>query len=291
RGELKVTAEVGEDPTAFAEIYQPLTLGQTWFVAASVVRTRDTNLLPVEDPVFAKYRTDFAAMEVDLGLQLGRFGELRFGVTRGVGRSRLQGEAPPERSDELPSVVDFDRGGLHFVGVLDQFDNMNFPRHGFFTFVDYFGSREDLGGELDYDRVLGFLGGAVTHGRHTALGLVNVFSALGSDSTETFSLGRLFAGSGYRPDEITGRYGGSAALLYLLRLSNLPPTLGDGIYAGLSIEAANLWQESSQVDLGDLKYSASISLGLDTLFGPIYLAQAFNEDGRGITYLFIGRTF
>ena len=80
-------------------------------------------------------------------------------------------------------------------------------------------------------------------------------------------------------------------MLYLYRFARLPPVLGDGIYAGLSLEAGNMWSSSKEVDSSDLLYSAAITLGLDSFLGPVYLAHGYNDHSGREWYLFVGRTF
>ena len=291
RGELKVQAQLGENPTASAELYQPLSLSQTWFFSAQVQQSTASMLLPAGDGLFAPYRVDAVNGGLDLGLQLGEYAELRLGLTRTIGRSRPRSGSVPAESENALFEQDFDLGGLRFTAVVDQFDNMNFPRHGYFSYLGAFAARESLGSDSDYERLVGFLGGAASRGRHTLLGLANFYSALGSDSPEINSLGGLFSLSGNPPDSITGRYGGSASLLYLYRLFQIPRTVGDGLYVGASFEAGNLWDEQDQVDFGDLRYAGSVYVGVDTAFGPLYFAQGWAEGGETATYLFVGRTF
>ncbi|MEM9553050.1 MAG: patatin-like phospholipase family protein [Acidobacteriota bacterium] len=289
RGELKVQTQLGENPELFAEFYQPLSTSQTLFAATWLRRATSTVQRPLQGGAVAPYRDDSVTLGVDLGVQWGRFAEFRLGLFRGALASelRLDSSVPTD----LPRELESDFAAVRFGAVFDQFDNVNFPRNGYLGFVDLRAYREDLGGELDYETLYAFLGVAATRGRHTLLGLSNVWSALGSESPEIQELGGLFRLSGYSQGSISGRYGGSLALLYLFRLFELPTGIGDGVYLGASLEAGNLWQDEDQVDLDDLRYSASLSLGLDTVFGPLYLAGGFGEDEESALYLLIGRSF
>ena len=62
-------------------------------------------------------------------------------------------------------------------------------------------------------------------------------------------------------------------------------------YAGISLEAGNVWQDRDDADLGDLRKNGSLFLGVDTLLGPVYLGAGFEDGGRRAFYLFLGRTF
>ncbi len=291
RGEVKVQAQLGENPSLFGEYYQPLSLSQTWFVSAQLQQATASVFSPVGEGLYAPYRVDILSGILDLGLQLGKYGELKFGLVRSSTHSELRSDTDSVEPLSLPSEIDSDLAGYRFSAIVDQFDNMNFPRHGYFVAAEFLAARESLGSDAEYDRLVTFMGAAATRKRHTILGLTTLYSALGSESPEIYSLGGLFTLSGYPSDSITGRYGGYATLLYLYRLFQMPPTIGDGLYIGGSVEAGNLWYEADQVDLGELRYSASLVIGVDTVFGPLYLAQGFSEDGDNTLYLFVGRNF
>jgi NTE family protein len=63
------------------------------------------------------------------------------------------------------------------------------------------------------------------------------------------------------------------------------------VYAGLSLEAGNVWQKRSDASFGGTRKDASLFLGLDTPIGPVYLGTGFEERGSEMFYLFLGRTF
>lgn len=291
RGELKVQVQLGENPGIRGEFYQPLSLQQTWFTAATLGQETSTEFLPVGGGASVPYRIDIFHLGLDLGYQMGRYGELRLGLTRQAVAAEVRDGVDPSDSMGYPRETDTDYGGIHFSAVIDQFDNMNFPHDGYFAAVDYFSAREEMGSDFEYEHLIGFFGGAITRGRHTLLGLSNLFSALGTDSPETYNLGGLFKLSGFPTDSITGQYGGNLSLLYLYRIANMAMGMGDGIYVGASVEGGNLWDEADQVSISDLRYAASLFVGMDTLLGPMYLAQGFSEDGDSAFYFFVGRTF
>ena len=291
RGELKVQAQLGENPGIRGEFYQPLSLQQTWFTAATIALETSTEFLPVGGGASVPYRIDIFHLGLDLGYQMGRYGELRLGLNRQSIAAGVRDSVDPGDSADYPRTTDFGIGGIHFTTVIDQFDNMNFPHDGYFGVIDYFYALEDLGSDAEYEHLVGFLGGAVTRGRHTILGMSNVFSALGTDSPVTYNLGGLFRLSGFPTDSITGQYGGNLSLLYLYRIANMAMAMGDGIYIGGSIEGGNLWDDMDQVSFNDLRFAGSIFIGMDTMLGPVYLAQGFSDDGQDAFYLFVGRTF
>lgn len=285
RGELKLQAQIGETPAVAGEFYQPFSHRETWFGAVSTRLETSSSYLYQGEGLYAPYRMDLASGSLNLGYQMGRFGEVRLGTTFTGIVSELQGQDAPQEP------LTFDANGLHGIAIFDQFDNMNFPRQGAFVFADYFDAREDWGSDVDYQHLIGFLGLAARKGRHSVLSLSNFYSALGTDSPEVYNLGGLFKLSGYPKDSVAGRYGGSSALLYLYQLMKLPQAVGDGLFVGASIEAGNLWTDQQEVDTSDLLYSASVFVGIDTVLGPVYFARGVDDDSNSELYLFVGRTF
>ncbi|MCB1045084.1 MAG: patatin-like phospholipase family protein [Acidobacteria bacterium] len=282
RGKLKLRAQIGETPAVEGEFYQPLSKGDTWFAAVTARLETSNAFVAQGDGLYAPYRSDAAGGSIRLGAQLGRFGEVR------VGPNFARVESTPDLGDgETVTLV---ANGLHVTAVLDQFDNMNFPTAGYFVFMDYFDAQPDWGSDVDYRHLLGFVGLAAGKGKHSLLSLTNVFSALDTDSPEIYNVGGLFTLSGYPRDSIAGRYGGTTALLYLFRFMQLPQAIGSGVFAGASLEAGNLWTDND-IDTGDLLYSGSVFVGIDTVLGPVYFANGFNDHGNNELYLYVGRTF
>ena len=62
-------------------------------------------------------------------------------------------------------------------------------------------------------------------------------------------------------------------------------------YAGVSLEAGDVWSRRSDMSLRDARTHGSVFLGMDTLLGPLYLGTGFGEGGENTFYLFLGRTF
>ena len=60
------------------------------------------------------------------------------------------------------------------------------------------------------------------------------------------------------------------------------------LYLGASLEAGNAWQRRLDIDFASTIANGSVFLGLDTFFGPIYLAAGFAEGGRSNFYLSLG---
>jgi len=287
RGEAKFAVQFGSENILAAEFYQPLHSAGLFFVSPTldVLQTSiDTSALGGS---FAKFKVGLISGGLDLGLNLRRWGELRVGVVRGSGRARPRDGAP-----DVPDL-DFDRSGPRVRLILDQLDDPNFPRSGWFALTELFSARESLGSDEGYDRLHVALFGAASAGRHTLLGSLEHGSALGTQLPvfEDFSLGGLFRLSGYPLDSLSGPKLDLGLLSYYYQVADYGAKFISSIYAGGSLEAGNVWQDDQDVSLDDLRWAGSLYVGVDSYIGPIYVAYGWAEDGHDTWYLFLGRSF
>ncbi len=278
RAEAKLALQVGEEPRLFAEFYQPLNIVGRWFVAPHLEAWTDRT---------GDITSDVVAGGVDLGLSLGRFGEIRLGAVRGYARTR-----PAEGGAESP-LVTVDWGGLTGRVVLDQIDNPNFPRSGYIGNLSVLSAREGFDSDAEYDRVEWGVLGATSTGPHTVLGWFKGGDSLGSDLPPWwwFQLGGLFNLSGYAPGALSGPNAAVGVLSYYYRLVEVDSTLVEAVYGGMSVESGKAWDGLGNGGSEDLLWSGSLFLGADTFFGPLYLAYGRARDGPQSVYLFLGRSF
>jgi len=287
RGELKLAVQVGEEPMLRAEFYQPLESTGRWFVAPRVEHVVFRSSLLISPDEFGEFKVDLTAVGADLGLSLGRFGELRAGVLRGTGNARAR------LGTENLEDMEVNWGGWNFRAVLDQIDDPNFPREGYLAVGELFLARESMGSDFDYDRLGGGFLGATSRGRHTLLLSFEGGSALGSELPiwGEFDVGGLFRLSGYSAGSFSGRYLALAVASYYYRVADMPTGLTEGVFLGFSVEAGNVWQDKADISTSDLLWSGSLYAAVDTIVGPLYAAWALADDGTDTWYLFIGRSF
>ena len=79
--------------------------------------------------------------------------------------------------------------------------------------------------------------------------------------------------------------------MYLYRAGSLPAPIGDGLYLGGWLEMGNIWDTRDAMDVADLRFTATLTLGADTRVGPVYLALGLAEKDRHSFYLSIGPSF
>ena len=62
-------------------------------------------------------------------------------------------------------------------------------------------------------------------------------------------------------------------------------------YAGVSLEAANVWQTSEAASFDDTINAGSLFLGFDTPIGPLYLAYGRTDTDQQSMYIYLGPRF
>ena len=282
--EWRTDAQLGTDPFLFTEFYQPISADSRFFLAPrAILEQSNFNAFTGNDAV-ARYRISEAEIGLDVGRQLGRWGELRFGVQRGIGNARVKVGDP-----SLPNI-DFDTGGLFARFRIDTLDDAQIPHHGTRVDLIWNGSRPGLGADEHFDSIETEITTVRTFGRNTFLFGINYGTTLDSDDTiqEFFPLGGFLRLSGFERGAISGPHAGVTRLVYYRRSGDTGSLLEMPLYFGASIEAGNAWQSRSDISADALLIHGSLFAGLDTYLGPLFVGAGFGEGGESSFYLFLG---
>jgi len=287
-GEWLSDLQIGDNPRIFSEFYQPLSLRNRFFVAPHA-EFEIRNLRVFEaDTAVAEYRVRSFTGGIDFGREISNWGEIRAGLHRGTGTSRVRVGNPELPDDE------FERGGWFARVSYDKLDSVYFPRKGQQFAAEWSTEREDFGADLDLDFVRADWLIARSIDRHTLILWLDAGSTVDGEAEpqDYFTLGGLFNLSGLAPGSLSGPHFGIGRLLYYRKIGRG----GEGVldlpaYLGVSLEAGNVWQDSSDASFGDLATDGSIFFGAETPLGPLYIATGFHEGGETAFYLFLGRTF
>jgi NTE family protein len=290
--------QIGDNPRLFTEFYQPVSLASRYFVAPrfdfeerSVFRLREQDRI-------AEYRVRTLEGGLDVGRELSNWGEFRFGVRRGTGRSHvLIGEdvsvSPVGPEDSIPQGR-FERGGFFTRFSYDKLDSIFFPRRGQQFEFEWRAERETFGADQQFDTFSASWLVARSINRHTLIFWTDLGTTIDDLPTAEnyFSLGGFFNLSGLPPGFLSGPHYGIGRVIYYRKIGRG----GSGVldlpaYAGISLEAGNTWADKTDASFGNLRKDASLFFGVDTPLGPVYLATGFDEGGDKAFYLFLGRTF
>jgi NTE family protein len=283
--EWRTDLRLGSDPRLFSEFYQPLSFDSRWFIAPRVqIGQSNINAFSQDDTV-ARLRLSEADAGFDFGRELGTVGEFRVGAFRGLGEARVK------VGDPLLPNAEFDTGGAFAALRYDSLDNARFPRRGTLANLRWTLSRPGFGADSNFDTVEGEIARTWSHGKNSLQMGLSYATTLESDGAiqDYFPLGGFLRLSGLERGELSGPHAALAKMVYYRRIGNTTGGILDTpIYLGVSAEAGNVWQSRSAMSFDSAVINGSVFAGIDTFFGPVYLAAGFAEQGRANFYLFIG---
>ena len=282
--EWRTDAQIGRATRLATELYQPLRPQHDFFVAPRGEIERRTFDVFEGSQRIARYNIRSAEAAIDVGADLGRYGEARIGVLSGALRATL--ETGPE-SLEPPGRVQ--QGAVTARFVYDQLDNANFPHFGNAASVHLFSSNKVLGADDTYTKWDANWIGAYSFGPHTLQGAVKVGGALSGTLPryDLFQWGGLLQQSGYPTGALVGGQLTFGRLVYIYKLRERQ--LFEGLYAGGSLELGRMDQPLVPNNAPGLLKSIGLFFGVDTVLGPLYLGYGFAADGNRSAYLFLGR--
>ncbi len=291
------SVQEGISPYLYSEFFLPFSNDWRWFVLPNFQYSATD--VPLDNGAL-KQIADFRLRNFDYGLDLGRelgnWGEARVGVLHDEGTSYVRDGDP-----DLPSTHFRDYG--FFVRFsYDQVDDVDFPHDGQLATVQWSSennwvSEQAEGGlQRPLNQVtLNWLG-AQSFGRETAI----LWTTAGTTLSQTdpydlhtqFLLGGLFNLSGLPVQSLAGSDFGIARFMYYHKLGSG----GEGLfnfpaYLGFSLEAGNVWQDRESMALNSVRKDGSVFVGFDTPVGPLFLATGLDQSGAETFYLFLGRMF
>ncbi len=283
--EWRTDLQIGTDPAIATEFYQPLRFDSRIFVATNAeIGQRNFNLFGDGEPV-AEFRLTEFNLGLDVGAEIGNVGEFRVGLYRGKADARVKVGDPA-----FPDL-EADSGGVRARLLIDSLDSAQFPRSGMQAVVEARMSRPGLGASRRYDTAFFAVDNAWSRGKSTFVAGVQFGTSLTSESAlqDHYVLGGFQRLSGLERGALTGPYAGLARLVYYRRIGDPTQGLFDlPVYIGGSLEAGNAWATSDDISADTLLLNGSLFVGLDSYFGPIYLAAGLGEGGRSNFYLFVG---
>lgn len=284
----KTTAAIGQPLEVKTRFYQPLTYAGNAFVSPFASFDQDLVRVYNEDGLaLGTYQATLGQGGMDLGYDLGTWGEFRVGYRGGYGRARRK------VGDPMFPNVDWNVGAVTASLAIDQLDNVNLPHAGYLGVFEYVLNRTSLGSTDSYDHFQGGILGVQTVGRWTGLARAEGGTGFHTRSPiyDEFSLGGLFRLSGRPAGQLIGDNYGLLTLLLYYRLSAASGVIVKSLSVGVSGEAGNTWAFQEPVTIGSLKTGGSIFLVADTVVGPLSLAYGRSGAHNSAAYLFLNRTF
>lgn len=282
-GEFRGSAAAGSEPRLTFSLYQPLDKGLRYFATAdagffSYLFPEASTTNDVEQ--LFRFHRNF--IRVGAGRIFSLNSELRLSVFRVDGDTRtIIGQ--PATGD-----TNFDEGGYSLRLLHDSLDNVDFPRSGLHSRIQWEANREDFGADRDYDQLRFSISGAGTWKRYTVYGRA-VFDTTVDENAPLnalFRRGGFLDISGAINRQLAGQHFGMLNAAFYRRLGNI--TLLP-MYAGFSVESGNVWNDRDDINLSNTILAGSVFVGADTILGPGYLAYGVNDEGGSTLYLYLGR--
>ncbi|MDH3533772.1 MAG: BamA/TamA family outer membrane protein, partial [Gammaproteobacteria bacterium] len=231
-----------------------------------------------------RLRISEAEAGLDFGRRLGYSGELRLGIYRGIGETRVKIGGPDR------GAAEFDAGGVLAQLRFDTLDNAHFPRHGIKARLRWNSSVAGLGADNEFDTFAGDILSTWSRGRSSFQ--VGISYATTNDGTaasqDLFPLGGFRRLSGLTRNSISGPHAALAKLVYYRRMRESTSVFDVPIYLGASLEAGNVWQSRSAMSMGSAIVNGSVYAGLDTYIGPLFVGAGLAEGGDSSFFLLIG---
>jgi len=282
--ELRTRVQIGNDNLLDSEYYQPFDVDGHWFLAPKVMARGYSADEFVQGQKVADVDVLSAGIGIDGGAVLDRWGEARIGLQRFLVDVNADSTTVPVQEGSSDDTV------LRSLLQVDTLDNARFPHSGSLGMAEWRVGLPELGADERYQQLLlSFMQGIPLGDKTTLLPRLSLSTALQNDVPlySESPIGGFLRLSGYAKDTIRDQHTGVVSLIGHHRLSRNSAAFGFPVYVGGSVEAGNAW--STRAAFGeDLIVAGSAFVGVDTPFGPCFLAYGQAEGGERSIYFFLG---
>jgi NTE family protein len=288
RSELRSDAIIGSQYFVDSEYYHPFTPTTNWFVAPRGSANSTQQYVYNGDTQIATYRNRQFLGGMDVGYGFGTTGELRLGVEGGYERLSPQ----IGNSSVLPTVTG-STADVRLQYQLNTLDNPVIPRSGqsLLMYTKGYDTNPAAPGPFPLSEVQSqsffrlsepssvFVGasGGSTYGYKAG---IPAFSLGGSQRLVAWETNGLYANQYF-----LGQLG------YIRELTKLPPLLGSNIELIGLYEVGKTYKLALGPKPPNLPIDGAVGIIVNTIFGPVEVAGAIGDYGRGRFFFRIGRIF
>lgn len=290
-GEWTAQFKIGDEVGLFAEIYQPLTYDEDYYVFANIGRNKINRNIGANNTttaILARNQVTLASLQLGAGLNFDTWGTFRLGFGRSYGevRNRI--------GSSINQDFNYDQTTLSASFLVDTLDNTSFPKTGLNVEAYYNNNINFIGGDNRADSIQITSFAPFTWDRNT-IGIRSQFYSTFSgivDEANLYPLGGFMNLSAFYGGQLTGHHAGSLSMIFYRNIAGGARYLGETpIYIGGTIETGNIWQQSSDIGFDQLRWSSSVFVGADSIIGPVYLGGAIGSKGETSIFLNIGQIF
>jgi len=171
-GEWRTVVQVGNSPSIYTEVYQPLDYKSRYFIHPKLLYHKyPMNFYTTGGDQLAEYLLSEYGINLAFGREFGTWGEARIGLRR------FKGEAEREVGTSIWPDSDFDRGEIYTTFSSDTLDNLYFPKKGYSGLVEYLRSDENLADQIEVNLGEDYLLGKVLFSGKGNDGIFHEFSS------------------------------------------------------------------------------------------------------------------
>jgi NTE family protein len=271
--------QLGERTVLFTEFYQPLDPRQRFFIEPAIALTRDKVYAYQNDHRIAEYRIESRRAILNLGTNLGVFGQLRFG------RALRRTEGTVETgTPSLPAGHTVTQG-WQLLADLDQFDRTFFPTRGWSAQASYFKETDQHYSQLNLDARAAYpWRDYVVNARLHYLGSPEGTAPL----ADAGGLGGFLNLSGFVRNQILASDIRFASVRAEKVIGRMPLGIAGDLRVGLSLETARARDRFTETGLSGWQRAAAAYFGGETPLGPLYVALGYAKGGHYTYYVFLG---
>ena len=263
---------------------QPLDTAHRFFFEPRVAFSRSMEDIFQDEERVARYEYRDLVGQLDLGMNIGRYGQLRAGYLYDEREIDVDIGSPV-----LPEIEPVD-AGMRFSAEFDSRDTSFSPTRGLTMAFEYLESDESLGGDREWERAELGIGVAVPLRRDVLWLTVAGGSDLGSDlpGDRAFSVGGPDSFPGFEQGELRAGSYWVANTSYLWKVKDLLSIRNLAFYMGLGLTAGEVSDRIDGGEEGEL-YGASVFFTGRTLFGPLTVGVAKTSTDSWSLWLSVGR--
>jgi len=290
-GEWKNDFEIGKDKRIYTELFQPLNASKEYYIKGSLFY-HDRN-----EYIFKT--SSLNGGDVTLGIE-------RYGGSVAVGtyvftnialEMGISAYKDNQEINLLNMSDNYNAVPMYASLNVDTLDNLNFPNTGVKSQIKWIKEDSSVGSDYDFEQIYIDFEKPISFGKHNIITYIkygDTYKQNGAESVySNFSLGGLFNLSGISSNYLNGENMFLAVMKYRYRIEDggFFGSLSARVYAGLSAEIGNAWNESEDMDYNNMRKAGSVYLAADTILGPFYLAYGQADSSDSTIYLYLGERF
>jgi NTE family protein len=270
--------------------YQPLDVTQRFFVEPKLMWTRSWEDIFYDNERLARYKFSDWGGKFDVGVNLGDDAQVRAGYLYTRRKASVETGSPILPEDKR------DDAGLTLTATYDTRDTPFNPTRGVAAALEYAYIDDSLGGELDWERLELGVGVAVPVRTDvvwmTLAGGTDLDSSIPPD--RYFMLGGPGSFPGYELGELRLTDYWTASGSYLWKIKDIMTIRGQALYAGLRLEAGQVFGRLEGGILpgysnDEMIYGASVYLAGRTQAGPLTVGLGAAGDDSWSLWIAVGR--